>query len=84
MVSADVHSVSEHHHGAQVVAEAGVVLEVVEPPGHVDVMLLLVDGQVHLRGEREHGDKVQVNRICWGCILYCIGPHTHVVQLNAL
>lgn len=49
VVAAGVDSVPQDHHGGQVVPDAGVVLYVIEPPRHVHVLLLLLDGQVHLR-----------------------------------
>lgn len=53
MVSAGVNSVPEHNYGREVVSDAGVVLNVIEPSRHIHVLLLLLDGQVHLdeRGE---------------------------------
>lgn len=44
VVSAGVNSVPEHGYGREVVSDAGVVLDVVEPPRHVDVLLLLLNG----------------------------------------
>lgn len=58
---AGVDSVPEHGDLGQVALDAGEVLHVVEPSGHVGVLLPLLDGQVHLRGgveaEMEH-DKI--------------------------
>lgn len=44
VVSAGVDSVPEHSYVGKVVSDAGVVLNVVEPPCHVHVLLLLLDG----------------------------------------
>lgn len=44
VVSAGVDSVPEHSYMGEVVLDAGVVLNVVEPPCHVHVLLLLLDG----------------------------------------
>lgn len=55
VVSAGVNSVPEHSYGREVVSDAGVVLNVVEPSCHVHILLLLLDGQLHL-GERRGGE----------------------------
>lgn len=47
VVSAGVNSVPEHGYGREVVSDAGVVLNVVEPSCHVHILLLLLDGQLH-------------------------------------
>lgn len=47
MVSAGVNSVPEHSYGREVVSDARVVLNVVEPSCHIHILLLLLDGQVH-------------------------------------
>lgn len=44
VVSAGVDSVPEHSYVGEVVSDARVVLNVVEPPCHVHVLLLLLDG----------------------------------------
>lgn len=51
VVFAGVKSVPGHNYGREVVSDAGVVLNVVEPSRHIHVLLLVLDGQVHL-GER--------------------------------
>lgn len=48
MVSAGVDSVPEYDYWREVVSQAGDMLNVVEPAGHVQILLLLLDGQVHL------------------------------------
>lgn len=50
VMSAGVDSVPEHGDGGQVALDAGEVLNVVEPSGHVGVLLPLLDGRVNLRG----------------------------------
>lgn len=55
MVSAGVNPVPEHSYGREVVSDAGVVLNMVEPSRHIHIQLLLLDGQVHL-GERGGGE----------------------------
>lgn len=55
MVSAGVNSVPEHGYGREVVSDSGVVLNMVEPSCHVYILLLLLDGQVHL-AERGKGE----------------------------
>lgn len=52
VMSADVDSVPEHSDGGQVALDAGEVLNVVEPSGHVGVLLPLLDGTVNLRVTR--------------------------------
>lgn len=52
MVSARVDSVPEYSYWGEVVSHAGVVLNVVEPSRQIQVLLLLLDGQVHLEKER--------------------------------
>lgn len=47
-MSAGVDSVPEHGDGGQVTLDAGEVLNVVEPSGHVGVLLPLLDGRVNL------------------------------------
>lgn len=47
VVSADVNSVPEHSYRREVVSDARVVLNVVEPSCHIHILLLLLDGQVH-------------------------------------
>lgn len=47
VVFAGVNSVPEHNYGREVVSDAGVVLDVVEPSRHIHILLLLLDGQVH-------------------------------------
>lgn len=54
-MSAGVNSVPEHSYRREVVSDAGVVLNVVEPSRHVHILLLLLDGQVHL-GKRGGGE----------------------------
>lgn len=49
VVFAAVNFVPEHNYGGKRVADARVVLNVVEPSRHIHVLLLLLDGQVHLR-----------------------------------
>lgn len=58
VVPAGVNSVLEHNYWREVVSDAGVVLDVVEPPRYVHVLLLLLDDQVHL-GERRERLRVQ-------------------------
>lgn len=48
VVSAGVDSVPEHNYWREVVSDTGIVLDVVEPPRHIQVLLLFLDGQVHL------------------------------------
>lgn len=52
VVPAGVNSVPEHNYWREVVSDAGVVLNVVEPPRHIHVLLLLLDGQVNLGEKR--------------------------------
>lgn len=49
MMSAGVDSVPEYCYWREVVPQAGDMLDVVEPAGDVQILLLLLDGQVHLR-----------------------------------
>lgn len=55
VMSARVDSVPEHGDGREVALDAGEVLNVVKPPGHVGVLLPLLDGRVSLVG-RERGE----------------------------
>lgn len=48
-MSAGVDSVPEYCYWREVVPQAGDMLDVVEPAGDVQILLLLLDGQVHLR-----------------------------------
>lgn len=43
MASAGVNSVPEHNYGGQVVSDARVVLNVVEPSRHIHILLLFLD-----------------------------------------
>lgn len=52
VVSAGVNSVPEHNYWREVASDTGVVLDVVKPPCHIHILLLLLNGQVHL-GEEE-------------------------------
>lgn len=56
-MSAGVDSVPEHCDGGQVALDAGEVLNVVEPSGHVGVLLPLLDGRVNLRGDEVKGQR---------------------------
>lgn len=48
MVSAGVNSVPEYRYKREVVSDARVVLDVVEPSCHIHILFLLLDGQIHL------------------------------------
>lgn len=50
VMSAGVDSVPEHGDGGQVALDAGEVLNVIEPSGHIAVLLPLLDGRVNLTG----------------------------------
>lgn len=71
VVSAGVNPIPEHSYGGEVVSDAGVVLNVVEPPCHVHILLLLLDGQVHLGekggggGEVDIGTSMLYSMRCW-------------------
>lgn len=64
VVAAGVNSVPQDRYGGQVVSDAGVVLHVVEPPRHIQVLLLLVHSQVHLREGEIHLNHFH-------CFFYC-------------
>lgn len=55
MLFAGVNSVPEHGYRGEVVSDARVMLNMVKPPCHIHILLLLLDGQVHL-GERGGGE----------------------------
>lgn len=68
MVPAGVNSVPEHDYGGKVAPHAGVVLHVVEPPRHVHILLLLLDGQVHLGGRHREEEDEPLNGTVGGDI----------------
>ncbi len=74
MESAGVNSVPEHSYGREVVSDAGVVLNVVEPSCHVQILLLLLDGQVHLRGE-----EVRLRKVNPFYTVYTVGKEHHAL-----
>lgn len=54
-MSAGVNSVPEHNYWREVVSDAGVVLHVIQPTSDIHVLLLLLDGQIHLREKEKKG-----------------------------
>lgn len=79
VVSAGVNSVPEHGYGREVVSDSGVVLNVVEPPCHVYILLLLLDGQVHLaeRGEGEVNTGISFIKYI---LLHAVAVTLHVLR----
>lgn len=56
VVPAGVNSVPQYRYEGKVVLDTRVVLDMIEPSCHIDKLLLLMDGQVHLRErEKERG-----------------------------